>query len=184
MEKIAVENLMVPVKEYATVSENATLYEAVKALEKAQEDFNPKDSRHLHRQLLVIDKHGDIIGKIGQLDIIMSLEPKYNNMGDMRYLSRTGFSSHFIKTIMEKNALFEIPLADMCKNAKNLIVKDFMYSPREDEYVEATASLRLAVHMLIVSGHHNLLVTRNNKIVGILRLADVFNEIAKNWCTD
>ena len=42
MEIITIEDLMVPIEEYATVGEEATLYEAVKALEKAQEDFDFK----------------------------------------------------------------------------------------------------------------------------------------------
>ncbi len=44
MEIITLEDLMVPIEEYATISDGANLYEAVKALEKAQEEF---DYKHL-----------------------------------------------------------------------------------------------------------------------------------------
>ena len=39
MKNYCVKDLMVPISEYATVPEEATLYESVLALEKAQETF-------------------------------------------------------------------------------------------------------------------------------------------------
>lgn len=177
MEIIPVEDLMVPIEEYATVGKDATLYEAVKALEKAQEDFDYKHSFYRHRAILVLHKNGDVLGKISQLDILRALEPKYGDMGDMRYLSRTGFSAHFIKSIMDKYALCDIPLTEMCGRATDLKVTDFMYKPNEGEYIEADAALCEAIHMLVMGDHQSLLVTRDEKIVGILRLTDVFKEI-------
>ncbi len=177
MEKINVESLMIPLEEYSTIREDASMYEAVESLEKAQEEFNSKDYFHMHRQLLVLDKKGKVLGKISQLDVIRALEPKYDDMGDMKYLSRTGFSEDFIKSMMNKYALYEIPLADMCKRAEKLMVADFMYSPGEGEYVKVDASLREAVHIFVMGEHQSLLVTRDEKIVGILRLTDVFMEI-------
>ena len=56
---------MVPLSEYATVPEDASLYEAVVALEKAQKEFKthlvkaPEEfgsKRHPHRAILVLDK--------------------------------------------------------------------------------------------------------------------------------
>ena len=44
---------MVPLSEYATVSEDATLFEAVSELEKAQEEFD--HTRYRHRAILVMD---------------------------------------------------------------------------------------------------------------------------------
>ena len=177
MEIISVKDLMVPIEEYATVGENATLYEAVKALEKAQEEFDYKHSFYRHRAILVLGKNGDVLGKISHLDILRALEPKYSDMGDMRYLSRTGFSADFIKSIMDKYALCEIPLTEMCRKATALKVTDFMYSPTEGEYIEADAALCEAIHLLIMGCHQSLLVTRDDKVVGILRLVDVFHKI-------
>lgn len=177
MEIITVEDLMVPIEEYATVNEDATLYEAVKALEKAQEELDRKRYHYLHRAILVLDKNRKVLGKISQLDVLRALEPKYKGMGDMRHLSRTGFSLDFIKSMMEKYALCEIPFTEMCRNAANLKVKDYMYTPEEGEYVEADAALCEAIHILVMGQHQKLLVTRDGEIIGILRLTDVFKEV-------
>jgi len=177
MEIITVEDLMVPIEEYATVDEYATLYEAVKALEKAQEELDRKRYHYLHRAILVLDKNRKVLGKISQLDVLRALEPKYKGMGDMRHLSRTGFSLDFIKSMMEKYALCEVPFTQMCREAANLKVKDYMYKPEEGEYVEIDASLCEAIHILVMGQHQKLLVTRDGEIVGILRLTDVFKEV-------
>ncbi len=167
--------MMVPLAEYATVSEEATLFDAVLALEKAQEAFDPK--KHRHRAILVFDKKNKIVGKLGQLDILRALEPRYAEMGDLGTLSRTGFSPQFLRSMVEKFALWDESLRDICSKAARLKVKDIMYTPTEGEYVEESASLGDAIHQLLMGHHQSLLVTRGKEIVGILRLVDVFKEI-------
>jgi len=166
---------MVPLAEYATVSEEATLYDAVLALEKAQEAFDPK--RHRHRAVLVFDKKNKIVGKLGQLDILRSLEPRYAEMGDLGPLSRAGFSPQFLRSMVEKFALWDESLRDICSKAARLKVKDIMYTPTEGEYVEESASLGEAIHQLVMGHHQSLLVNRGEEIVGILRLVDVFKDV-------
>ncbi|MFC1867745.1 CBS domain-containing protein [Thermodesulfobacteriota bacterium] len=97
-------------------------------------------------------------------------------MGDMRAMSRAGLSTDFINSMLENFSLCKIPFTEMCRKAANLKVTDIMYSPSEGEYIEAEASLCEAIHMFIVGNHHSLLVTRDKKIVGVLRLTDVFKE--------
>jgi CBS domain-containing protein len=174
---IIIRALMVPLAEYATVSEEATLYDAVLALEKAQEAFDPKKQRH--RAVLVFDKKNKIVGKLGYLDILRALEPRYAEMGELDTLSKTGFSPEFLKSMIEKFALWDKPLTDICGKAAGLKVKDIMYTPTKGEYVEENASLGEAIHQLVMGRHQSLLVTRGEKIVGILRLVDVFGRVSE-----
>ncbi|MDX2451737.1 MAG: CBS domain-containing protein, partial [Desulfosarcina sp.] len=75
MKTVIVKELMVPIEEYATVPQEANLYETVLALEKAQMSYDP--SKHKHRAILVLDSGKKVVGKLDMLDILMSLEPKY-----------------------------------------------------------------------------------------------------------
>jgi CBS domain-containing protein len=52
-----------------------------------------------------------------------------------------------------------------------------MHMPTEGEYISAGATLDEAIHLLIMGSHQSLLVTRDENIVGILRLTDVFAAI-------
>ncbi|UCF84330.1 MAG: CBS domain-containing protein, partial [Desulfobacteraceae bacterium] len=102
MKTINVKDLMVPLDEYATVSEEATLYDAVVALEKAQEALDRTRYLYLHRAVLVFDKNNNIVGKIGQLDVLRALEPKYREMGDKQSITRFGFSQKFLQSLREQ----------------------------------------------------------------------------------
>ncbi len=183
MKTRTVRELMVQIDEYATVSKGATLYETVMALEKAQQDFNR--NQYPHRAVLVFDENNDVVGKISQLDILRALEPKYENIAEKGgSLARLGFSNHFQKTMIEQFNLWNRPFSDICKKAANLKAGEFMYTPSEGEYVEAKATLDEAIHQLVMGHHQSLLVTDNKKIVGILRLTDVFMGVFETIVTE
>ena len=176
METMIVKDLMVPLDEYATVSEEATLYEAVMALEKAHEELDRSRYQYLHRAVLVYDKNKRIVGKMSQLDALRALEPKYADMGDSQTLSRAGFSLDFLKSMVERHSLWDEPLKDICRKAIDRKVKHYMHTPTEGEFIKEDASLNEAIHLLVMGHHQSLLVTRGEDIVGILRMTDVFKE--------
>ena len=176
MQTIQVKEVMVPLKDYATVSENATMYDAVLALETAQAEFD--QSRYRHRAVLVFNDQNKIVGKISQLDLLKALEPKYNQIVNTEALSRTGYSLDYIESLSH-TAFWNKPLNDICRKAADMQVKNFMYAPGKGEFIEESAELNEAVHRLIVGQHHSLLVTRNKEIVGVLRLTDVFKLVSE-----
>ena len=177
MKNTIVKDLMVPLSEYATVSQEETLYEAVMALEKAQAEFDR--DHYPHRAILVYDEKNRVIGEVSQMDILMALEPKYEKLGLSKSLSRFGLSAQFQKMMMEQLRFWDKPLNDICKKANRLKVKEFMYTPTEGEYVKEDASVDEAINQLIMGHHQSLLVARDREIVGILRLTDVFMEIVQ-----
>jgi len=172
--KSTVKDLMVPLDEYATVSEDATLLEAVMALEKAQSEFD--QDRYRHRAILILGKDGNVVGKVSQLDILRALEPKYGDLGNQIPLTRFGYSRKFMSSLLEKFRLWETPVEDICRKSLDLKVTQFMYVPTDGEYVEENATLTEAIHLLVMGHHQSLLVTKGEKITGILRLTDVFKE--------
>jgi CBS domain-containing protein len=172
MKTIAVKDLMVPLSEYATVPETASLYEAVLALEQAQEEFD--HTKYRHRGILVLNRDGHVVGKIGQLDVLRALEPNYSEIQSSSGFSRLGFTKKFMQSMLESYHLWASPLRDIAAKADTIPVSAFMYAPIEGEYVEETAGLDEAIHQLVMGHHQSLLVTRDKAIVGILRLTDVF----------
>ena len=179
MKITTVRDLMVPLEEYVSVPEDATLFEAVMALEQAQEHLDRMRYKYLHRAVLVYDKNKKVVGKISQLDVLRALEPKYARMMDMESVSRSGLSVSpgFLKSMLEEHGLWDRPLKDICGKAARMKVKGFMYTPTEGEYIEENVSLEVAMHMLVMGHHQSLLVTKDGEIVGVLRLADVFMEV-------
>lgn len=175
MIQLLVKDVMVPLADYATVSEDANMFDAVLALEKAQSEFD--QTRDRHRAILVYGNTGKIVGKISQLDLLKALEPKYEQIDADNKLSRFGYSMDYFKSIFKQHNLWSKPLNDICSKAATIKVKSFMYTPTEGEFVNADTGLNEAVHQLIMGCHHSLLVTDHDNIVGILRLTDVFKRV-------
>ena len=176
MQTIKVKDMMVAIKDYATVPEDATLSDAVLALEKAQAEFD--QSRYRHRAVLVLDSQGKVVGKVSQMDLLKALEPKLDKLLDTRSLSRTGYTLGYLESLT-KHGFWGKPLDDLCRKAADLHVKDFMYAPQKGEFIREDADLNEAVHQLVVGQHHSLLVTRGEEIVGVLRLTDVFKLVTE-----
>lgn len=173
MKSFTVSDLMIPLSEYATVSEDATLYEAILALEKAQEEFD--QTRYRHRAILVFDKNNQIIGKVSQIDALRALEPKYSQLLADSTTHHFGFSTQYIKGMLEQFSLWAGPMTDICRKGVDRKVKDFVHAPSPGEYVSQSAALDVAIHQLIIGSHQSLLVKDDkDDIVGILRLTDVF----------
>jgi len=177
VEQTTVKEFMVPLSEYATVSQNASMVEAVITLEEAQRKYDR--TQYTHRAILVRDDQGHIVGKLSQMDVLRGLEPKYNNVAELKGISHSGFSVEFIRSIMETQSLWADPLAQICRKASMVKVKEIMYTPKEGDYVREGASLTEAIHQLIMGRHQSLLVTRDKEVVGILRLSDAFVEVCK-----
>lgn len=185
MKSMTVARMMVPVDEYATVSQDKSLYDAVVALERAQREYLQQagPQAYPHRALLVLDGAGKVAGKLSQFDVLRALEPKYNQVlesDQQSSMTRTGFSSEFLRGMLEQYGLFDRPLADLCRKAAGIRVQDVMYKPTEGEVVGEDDTLEVAVHQLIVGRHQSLLVVRDGDIVGILRLVDVFREVCRS----
>ncbi len=175
MSDYTVKELMVPLSEYATVPEGSTLFDAVLALEKAQEEFD--HTKYKHRGVLILDKDQRVIGKLGQLDVLRALEPKDEDPGEIAELGQFGFSSNFVHNLRTQWILKATPLKDLCSKASKLKVEDFMQTLSEGEFIDREASLEMAVMQLVMGHHISLLVTRDKEIIGILRLTDAFAAI-------
>ena len=84
-------------------------------------------------------------------------------------MSRFGYSLDYVQSFA-KTGLWDKPLRDICRKTDDLVVKDFMHSPQQGEYIREDAGLDEAIHQMLLGRHNSLLVTRGEDIVGILRL--------------
>ncbi len=183
MKTKSVKDLMIPVEDYATVSVDATIREAVLALDVAHQRDSERHYRH--RAVLVLDGERKVVGKLSMHDVIVALEPAYHQMGDVGALAQSGLSMEFLQSIRESFSMWQYPLEHIREKARRPI-RDVMYTPRESEHVEMGTSLDQAIHQLVVGSHQSLLVTDRGTVVGVLRLTDVFHEVmlAIKACSD
>lgn len=182
MHSFKVEDIIVPIEEYATVSQDATLYDAIQALTKAQADFD--QAKYKHRAILVLGEKGEVVGKLSKIDVIRGLEPNYKKIGKSTDLKHWGLSKEAATNILQDLQLWQKPLKDICKKANTIHARDIMSTLEDGEYVSKEATLDEAIHQLVIGQHQSLLVVDDRKVIGILRLSDVFSTITQiiNQC--
>jgi len=179
LETQSITELMLPVEKCGMISEDDTLYDAFVAMDKINKDLVKTTDDNPHRAILVCDKSKQVVGKINHTDLLRALEPKYEQMGDAKVLSRAGFSPEFLKSIQTKYSLWDNPLRDICNKAVKNKAKNIMHIPSKSEYIDESASIDEAVHQLVMGSHQSLLVLRDKKVVGVIRLADMIKNIFK-----
>jgi CBS-domain-containing membrane protein len=144
-------------------------------LEKAQLEFDYKHTQYHHRAVLILDKNKKVVGKLSQFDVLKALEQKSEKAEQIDDIARFGFSDEFVTSLKKKHrCTSSIPLDEICITAGSRKVEDFMQAPTEGEYIDENAPLNAAVNQIVSGGLFSLLVTKKDKIVGILRLTDVF----------
>ncbi|MCF7809925.1 CBS domain-containing protein [bacterium] len=168
-----VKDIMLPLDEYVVVSEDVSLFDALKALEEAQVKLPP--NRQPHRAVLVKDRNGKIVGKLGQLGFLKALEPKYTILGDVERLSKSGLSSEFIDSMMENYNFWRDDLTEIFHRARNIRIKQVMKPVTES--IDENCSLAETIHKIVMLQTLSILVTRNDQVVGILRLSDLFTKV-------
>jgi CBS domain-containing protein len=173
MNNYLVKDLMVPISEYATVRIGTTLIDAVRALEKAQEAYTT--SKYQHRAILVLDDEDRVVGKVGQLRALKAIDRQFDCSEEIEEVRKFQFSDSYVAELRDHyRKEGQVMTTETLQRVARQKVEEFMQKPTPGEFVAEDAGLDTAIHKLVVGTHLSLLVTRQKKIVGILRIADVF----------
>jgi CBS domain-containing protein len=166
--------LMVPLDDYAVVSRDATLVEAIRALRQAEQRLRPP--RQPARAVLVADADGTIVGQVGHLEMLQALEPRYGLLGDLGTLSRAGVSEELFSSVIDHLSFWRGDLKAASARARNVKVCDVMRPIAES--ISEDTPLSEAIHKIVIGQTMRALVTRGSSVVGVLRLADLLAELA------
>ncbi len=181
MKEKKVKEVMIPLSDYATISEDETLGNAIKELKEAQKAT--KYTRK-HRAVLAFDENDNITGKVSIRCIFKALEPKYGQFGhpeniNTMGLSRFGFSDKFLGSLLENHSLWDETLDQLVKKGAKQKVKDVMSKPMPGEFVSEDATVAEAVHHFILGCHQSLLVVKEDLVTGIVRMVDLFDLVSE-----
>ena len=121
---------MIPLSDYATVSQDASLADAIKALKAAQSDTK---FHHKHRAVLAFDENDTVVGKLGIREILKALEPKYRQFEHSEEagsigLSRFGFNNEFLTSLVDKLELWDETMEELISKAARQSIQ--LYAPQ------------------------------------------------------
>ncbi len=172
-----VKDLMVPISDYATISEGATLLEAVIALENAKAGLTNKDCPHW--VVLILNNEEKVVGKLSQINVLIALETRNEEMKNIEQISRFGFSAKYITTLREdaylKRESFDKLYTD--PEVMNMRVEDFMKVIAANDFIDENTSVATAAHQMSARKRLSMLVTSEEEVIGVLRLSDVFTAV-------
>ena len=147
-----VKDLVIPLSEYPHMPYWASLKEAIVQLNVAYETG--------HHTVLVFDEAYKLVGMLLQKDILRGLEPK--------------FAQHY-------EAGVPIAWDDLLKSGseKRLAkpIKEFMSEVTAK--VDAGDSILKVSHIMLQKNTYLLPVTEGEKLIGVVRMGDLFHEITK-----
>lgn len=176
MEKMKVRDLMVLADRFPRISDKADYFDALAALETAQQKYLAKESEQ--RILLVENEKGKVIGKLSPIDLFRGLETNYSRVNAEETLTRFGFD--YIWKSMEKDYnLWENPFKDLCHKAKDIQIRDFMKEPSKGQSVHADDNLLRCFHLFVMNRHDALFVFDKDEIIGLLTFFDVFQKTSQ-----
>jgi hypothetical protein len=176
MEKMKVRDLMVSADKFPKISDKTSLFDALSALEKAQEEYLSQKAEQ--RTLLVENEKKQIIGKISPIDLFKGLEKNYNKVNVEETLDKFGLK--YIWNAMRKDYnLWESPFKDLCRKAGDVQVKDFVNIPGEGQIVDVEDTLAKCFHLFVVNRHDALFVLEDDQFAGLLRFSDVYKAVSR-----
>lgn len=164
-----VRDLMIPISEYATVALSASIQEAVRLLETILDESCCSS----YRSVLVMDENGNALGILTLRDLIKAIAPQ---VVDPNLLPNS--ITWIIEDTTPNGYLADIFSAERGKSQAQKTVREVM-GKMNLITVEAETPLIKAVHIMIQKNIGTLPVIDQGKLVGIIRINEVFREIAK-----
>lgn len=152
-----VADVMIPVRNYKTISQNCTVEDAVRLLHKSF--YQRGKSGYTHRSVIVCDDYGNPLGMVTFRSVLQALEP---------FFAR---AQNFSVPIFWEGLFSERCRAENQKN-----IKEIMH-PFNFIALDINDTLIKAVHAMIKHKLGTLPVTKNNHLVGMIRVNEIFEEV-------
>jgi DNA-binding response OmpR family regulator len=168
-EEKKVGDIMIPIEDYTTIKAESTIREAVEELKKSYETFvsTGKVMETGHRSILVFDQKGRLAGILSILDLIRAVRPAYLSAPKPSMADSLQYSPMFWTGLFTSQA----------KALVNKKVSDIMSDP--PLVVDGETNLMEVAETMYTQKARRMAVTREGRVVGVVREQELFFEIAR-----
>lgn len=169
-EEMRVGDIMIPLAEYPTLPVWATMREAIELMVKAQLVVGGR--RSLPRTILLFDLDGSLSGTVRRRDLMRGLEPRFLVSQPLDYRKKL-----FDVSIDPNLSMlpFERVVEGVREQAERPVTDVMRPFERTIDYDD---HILKAVYEMVTLDRAILPVVKDNKIVGVVRTADLFQELA------
>ena len=166
-----IRDFMIPVAEYPSVRDNATLREVIDVTVNAELEVGRQ--RSLPRVILVFDGIDVLVGYIRRRDIMRGLEPDFLVSQPLDYRQKL-FDVSVDPNLSE--VMYDRVVKGIQSKADRLVVE--VMRPLEAT-IEADDHLMKAIYEMVSLNISMVPVLHEGQLVGVVRSADVFRELAE-----
>lgn len=159
-----VRDILVPLAEYPHIARDASLCDAFAKLRDTHQSAGWR-----FRNLLVFDADETLVGVLGIRDLLRALMPDYLKANLDHHYSGSQGDDSALSIVWA--ASFEAKCAEIAK----VSVERYM-APVLDS-IQADAPLTRAAYLMVAHGVDMLPVLEGERVVGVVRIVDLFNQI-------
>ncbi|MDP8206559.1 MAG: CBS domain-containing protein [Candidatus Electryonea clarkiae] len=169
-----VKDLMLSLDEFGIVDSDATMMDALRVFRELQEHV--PSSHNPQHAVLVRDRQGKIVGKLGQFAISKAFieEDHYLINSHNDRINNTNICGENIRFYVE---LIHENINLICQHMRKIKVKDAMIP--ETASIDVNATLFKALGEFVNTRSLSLLVSYGGEVIGLLLLADVVDELSE-----
>lgn len=159
-----VKELFVPISDYPNIRDDASVKDAYAILKR-----NFQEGKG-YRTILVLDEKNQLKGLLSLGDLIQAVEPRFLKM--TKPPAYQGLTQEYPALTRIWQELF----SKECKEEARKTVKDVMAPIKAT--VSTDDSIAKVAYLMITTSSHVIPVLDKDKVIGVVRLVDIFNEIA------
>lgn len=153
---------MVPIDRFPHVRGDASLRDTFAKLHASS------GASELFRNILVLDEKDRLLGALGLKDLLHALLPDYLRLGSTHYQG----SSQDISALA---VLWQEDCAEQCRQASKILARDHVAPVPAT--IGADEPLAKATFLFATTTVNILPVVEGKRLIGVLRLVDVFDEV-------
>ncbi|HDZ91294.1 MAG: response regulator [Deltaproteobacteria bacterium] len=162
-------DIMIPIEEYTTIDPDSTIKEGIERLKRSFESA-VSTSRIMetgHRSILVFEQTGELVGILSILDLIEAVRPAYLSAPKPSMADSMQYSPMFW------SGLFTTQAKGLVDKKIREVMSDAPLSIDQDTNLMEIANL------IFTAKSRRTAVTREGKVVGVVREQELFFEMAK-----
>lgn len=162
-------DIMIPIEDYTTIDPDSTIKEGIERLKRSFESA-VSTSRIMetgHRSILVFDQTGELVGILSILDLIEAVRPAYLSAPKPSMADSMQYSPMFWSGLLTAQA----------KGLVNKKIRDVMADAPLS--IDQDTNLMEIANLIFTERMRRMAVTREGKVIGVVREQEIFFEMAK-----
>lgn len=175
-----VKDIMIPIEEFETIEVDDYLCSVLIKFKSHYEKFKHQADSRFSKTIFVVDKPGNIIGKLSVYRFIRGLVPETSKKPEFRAI----YSALTSRARQVSNDVFEFQEQFKWVHASffNLVKQEALKSIREcmvpvHAVLKEEDGINWAIYMMSKNNVRELLVTRDNKVIGVVNFTRIFDEL-------